>query len=98
MKLSELFEQAPDIEIANLMADSRKKRPDSIFFCVKGMMFDGHKFIEGVLDTAVDSCNVCRLLCLLFISRIIKKVQEIKLQALTRFYFLRIIDVIDYVA
>lgn len=50
MKLSELFEHAPDIEIANLMADSRKKRPDSIFFCVKGMMFDGHKFIDQAIE------------------------------------------------
>ena len=45
MKLNELFENVPDIEIKSLMSDSRKKRPDSIFFCLKGMMFDGHKFV-----------------------------------------------------
>lgn len=50
MKLSELFENVPDIEIRSLMADSRKKRPDSIFFCVKGMMFDGHRFIEQAIQ------------------------------------------------
>lgn len=50
MKLNELFENVPDIEIKSLMADSRKKRPDSIFFCVKGMMFDGHKFVEQAID------------------------------------------------
>jgi len=50
MKLSELFENVPDIEIKSLMSDSRKKRPDSIFFCVKGMMFDGHKFIEQAIS------------------------------------------------
>ncbi len=50
MKLSELFENVPDIEIRNLMSDSRKKRPQSIFFCVKGMMFDGHKFIEEAIS------------------------------------------------
>ena len=50
MKLSELFENAPDIEIRSLMADSRKKRPDSIFFCVRGMMFDGHRFIEQAIE------------------------------------------------
>lgn len=49
MKLTELFENVPDIEIKSLMADSRKKRPDSIFFCVKGMMFDGHKFVEQAI-------------------------------------------------
>lgn len=49
MKLSELFENVPDIEIKGLMSDSRKKRPDSIFFCVKGMMFDGHKFVDQAI-------------------------------------------------
>ncbi len=50
LKLTELFENVPDIEIKSLMADSRKKRPNSIFFCVKGMMFDGHKFVEQAID------------------------------------------------
>ena len=50
MKLSELFENVPDIEIRQLMADSRKKRPDSIFFCVKGMRNDGHKFVEQAVS------------------------------------------------
>lgn len=50
MKLSELFENVPDIEIRSLMADSRKKRPQSIFFCVKGLMSDGHKFIEQAIS------------------------------------------------
>ena len=50
MKLTELFENVPDVEISNLMADSRKKRPDSIFFCVKGMMFDGHKFVDQAIE------------------------------------------------
>jgi len=50
MKLTELFENVPDIEIKSLMADSRKKRKDSIFFCVKGMMFDGHKFIDQAVE------------------------------------------------
>lgn len=50
MKLTELFENVPDVEISNLMADSRKKRPNSIFFCVKGMMFDGHKFVDQAIE------------------------------------------------
>ena len=48
MKLSELFENVPDIEIRSLMVDSRKKRPDSIFFCEKGMMFDGLAFMDAL--------------------------------------------------
>ncbi len=50
MKLSELFDQVGDIEIRSLMADSRKKRPDSIFFCEKGMMFDGHRFVSQAIE------------------------------------------------
>ncbi|NLC96920.1 MAG: UDP-N-acetylmuramoyl-L-alanyl-D-glutamate--2,6-diaminopimelate ligase [Erysipelotrichaceae bacterium] len=50
VKLSYLFQNAPDIEIKSLMSDSRKKRPDSIFFCVKGMMFDGHRFIDQAIE------------------------------------------------
>lgn len=50
MKLSELFDQVEDIEIKSLMNDSRKKRPNSIFFCEKGMMNDGHRFIDQAID------------------------------------------------
>lgn len=49
MKLSALFENVPDIEIKSLMADSRTKRPDSIFFCVKGIMSDGHNFVDQAI-------------------------------------------------
>lgn len=50
MKLNELFDNVPEIEIRSLMADSRKKKPDSIFFCEKGMMFDGHRFVEQAIE------------------------------------------------
>ena len=50
MLLTKLFENVPEIEIKSLMADSRKKRPDSIFFCEKGMMFDGHRFVEQAIE------------------------------------------------
>ncbi|MDD6467645.1 MAG: UDP-N-acetylmuramoyl-L-alanyl-D-glutamate--2,6-diaminopimelate ligase [Erysipelotrichaceae bacterium] len=46
MKLSNLFVGAPDVEIEHLMADSRVPLSNSIFFCVKGMVNDGHKFIH----------------------------------------------------
>ena len=49
MKLTDLFEGVPEIEIKGLMADSRRKRPDSIFFCIKGMMADGHKFVDQAI-------------------------------------------------
>ncbi|MBR3312270.1 MAG: UDP-N-acetylmuramoyl-L-alanyl-D-glutamate--2,6-diaminopimelate ligase [Solobacterium sp.] len=50
MKLTELFENVPDIEVKCLTADSRKKRPDSIFFCVKGMKYDGHNFVDEAIS------------------------------------------------
>ncbi len=50
MKLNELFENVPDIEIESLMADSRMRRPNSIFFCEKGIMFDGHKFVDQAIE------------------------------------------------
>ena len=50
MKLNELFDQVGDIEIRSLMADSRKKRPDSIFFCERGMMNDGHRFVDQAIE------------------------------------------------
>ena len=50
LKLSELFDGVGDIEIKSLMADSRKKRPDSIFFCEKGMMNDGHRFVPQAIQ------------------------------------------------
>lgn len=50
MKLNSLFENAPEIEIQGLMSNSRKKRPNSIFFCVKGMMNDGHRFIAQAIQ------------------------------------------------
>ncbi len=49
MNLQELFENVPSIEIDSLMADSRKKRPNSIFFAQKGMMFDGHRFVSQAI-------------------------------------------------
>lgn len=50
MKLNELFDNVKDIEIENLMADSRKKRKNSMFFCIKGIMFDGHNFVEQAIE------------------------------------------------
>ncbi len=54
MLLSKLFAKAPDLEIQNLMMDSRQTCEKSIFFCLKGMMNDGHKFIaQAVTNGAV---------------------------------------------
>ncbi len=49
MILSRMFKGAPDIEINNIMIDSRQKLKNSIFFCVKGMTNDGHQFVEKAI-------------------------------------------------
>ncbi len=50
MKLSLLFEGAPEIEITGLAMDSRKVKPGSIFFCLKGLEADGHDFAGKAAD------------------------------------------------
>ncbi len=46
MKLNRLIDGAPEIEIEQLMTDSRKKGKNSLFFCIKGLMHDGHRFAK----------------------------------------------------
>lgn len=55
MKCSDLFENAPDVEIKTLFYDSRKKVKNGMFFCVDGLVHDGHEFI----DQAIENGAVC---------------------------------------
>lgn len=57
MKLSKLFENAPEVEISGLSIDSRKVGHGDIYFCMPGMTHDGHDFIEDVIKKNV-SCIV----------------------------------------
>ncbi len=50
MLLSEIFKDAPAVTIKNLMSDSRKKTQLGLFFCLKGMTFDGHRFVNQAID------------------------------------------------
>lgn len=50
MYLNEIILEAPAIEIKNLMSDSRKKTRKGLFFCVKGRVFDGHKFVDQAIE------------------------------------------------
>ncbi len=50
MKLSQLFTNAPDILIDSLSVDSRQKHENSLFFCLKGMVFDGHQFVDQAIE------------------------------------------------
>lgn len=49
MKLNELFENAPEIEIDQLSTDSRLPMKNAIFFCLDGIKYDGHKFIDEAI-------------------------------------------------
>lgn len=50
MKLSQMFENAPDIEIQGLCLDSRAAKANDMYFCMEGMLHDGHEFIDHAID------------------------------------------------
>lgn len=54
-KLSELVDIDSDVEICELVTDSRKKVENGMFFCIKGLINDGHKFI----DSAISNGCIC---------------------------------------
>ena len=47
MLLSEMFAGKPEIEIQGLCIDSRKAKKGDLFFCLKGLEADGHRFAEN---------------------------------------------------
>lgn len=54
MLASELIKNAPDIEIEQLSTDSRMPMKHAMFFCVKGVRYDGHDYIkEAIINGAV---------------------------------------------
>lgn len=50
MLLSNLFDQAPAIEINQLATDSRLVMDRAMFFCLEGFNFDGHNFINQAIE------------------------------------------------
>ena len=57
MKLTKLLEQIDcrilqgpaDVEVKNVINDSRKVEEGSLFFCIRGAVTDGHKFVPDVV-------------------------------------------------
>ena len=49
MLLSELFKGAPDLEIDQLSIDSRHSMKNAIFFCLDGIKYDGHDYIDEAI-------------------------------------------------
>lgn len=50
MKLNKLFKSAPEIEIEQLSTDSRLPMKNAIFFCLDGIKYDGHNFIDEAIN------------------------------------------------
>lgn len=48
--LNELIAGAPSLRIEHLFTDSRKSVTNGMFFCIKGIMNDGHKFVESAIN------------------------------------------------
>lgn len=49
MLLSNLFDNAPEIDIDSLCNDSRLASKGCMFFCLEGIVTDGHKYIEEAI-------------------------------------------------
>ena len=45
-----VLQGSTDIEIADLVYDSRKAGPGSLFVCIAGANFDGHTYIAEVAE------------------------------------------------
>ena len=50
MLLNKLIDKAPKIKIENLFTDSRLKVDKGMFFCIKGMINDGHRFVSEAIN------------------------------------------------
>lgn len=55
MNIGQIFENAPDLDVETIMTDSRSKAERGIFFCIQGMVNDGHDFI----DQAIANGAIC---------------------------------------
>lgn len=49
MKLNRLFKDATPLDIKEFMTDSRIELKKSLFFCLKGMVHDGHTFVNQAI-------------------------------------------------
>lgn len=49
MKLSEMFDQAPALEISGIASDSRQVKAGDMYFCLEGLRSDGHEFIPQAI-------------------------------------------------
>lgn len=50
MNLTQLFPNSPSLDVKSLTADSREHVHKGIFFCLKGLVHDGHRFIDQAIE------------------------------------------------
>lgn len=50
MNLNTLFPSCPNLEIEALTADSRENVTRGLFFCLKGLVHDGHRFVDQAIE------------------------------------------------
>lgn len=67
MKLSQLIEKGPEIEITGICTDSRQVEKGNIYFCMEGLQHDGHDYIDEVIEKGA--------VCIIY-SKDIEKMQD----------------------
>lgn len=50
MRLSKLFKNVPTNNVTGLSFDSRKVKPNDVYFALPGLIYDGHDFINDAID------------------------------------------------
>lgn len=50
MNLKDIFKNAPDMQIEQLSTDSRLPMRNAIFFCLDGIKYDGHDYINQAIE------------------------------------------------
>ncbi|MGB4985044.1 MAG: UDP-N-acetylmuramoyl-L-alanyl-D-glutamate--2,6-diaminopimelate ligase [Erysipelotrichaceae bacterium] len=65
MLLSKIFEIDSNLNIENLMTDSREKSEKAMFFCIKGLIYDAHQFVDQAIDNGA--------ICIVHTSEILRK-------------------------
>ena len=70
MKLTKLLERltyecvngSVDVEVKDVINDSRRVSEGSLFICVKGAVTDGHTYVSDVVEKGGKGCWWCRTL------------------------------------
>lgn len=50
MRLSKMFKNVPTVNVTGLSFDSRTVKKGDMYFCLPGLTFDGHDFIDQAID------------------------------------------------